>query len=151
MICIEHEKLLQRFENKNVDKVGIQFTDKHITGERWPPTHRVVEELYNFDKRSILLVGFAAKYAVDCLHCLMVRSEVFFLYAPTIDSNTGYVWMTQNHDDIIHVCLERNCLKLWFYKEADQLQVMFRRPLCRVDIFHAFSTHKLKGRMTEPV
>ena len=150
-VCIAHEMYMEPTGRKDVANVKVEFQSNRITGNLWPPTHPVVEELYNFDKRSILLVGLAAKYAVDCLHCLMVRSEVFFLYAPTIDSNTGYVWMTQNHDDIIHVCLERNCLKLWFYKEADQLQVMFRRPLCRVDIFHAFSTHKLKGRMTEPV
>ena len=91
MICIEHEKLLQRFENKNVDKVGIQFTDKHITGERWPPTHRVVEELYNFDTRSILLVWFTANGAINCISCLMLRLEVFVLYQDTVDPAFGYV------------------------------------------------------------
>ena len=98
-ICIEHESFLKRIENNNVEKAGIQFSDKHIIGELWPPTHRVVEEYYNFDTRSILLIGFTANDTFNCTSCLMIRSEVFFVYTDPVDPASGHVWMTQNHDD----------------------------------------------------
>nr|CCA22669.1 AlNc14C163G7819 [Albugo laibachii Nc14] len=118
-VCIEHEMYMKRTGKEDVEKVSIEYPVNRIT-------------------------GFAANNALDCICCLMVHSEVFFIYAPTIDSNTGYVWMTQNHDDIIHVCLERHCLKLWFYKEAEHLQAGFRRPLCLADIQYPFQKIKSK-------
>ena len=120
-ICIEHATYLKNVARQENGRGKVEFPLKHITGELWPPTHQVVKEHYDLEKRSILLVGFAAKDAIDCIKCLMVYSEVFFVFAPSVSPVSGYVWMTQNHDDIIQSCFHRDCSKLWFYDDVDQL------------------------------
>nr|CCA25360.1 AlNc14C293G10265 [Albugo laibachii Nc14] len=145
-VCEEHEEYMNPVFNQKRSNIEIQFPADYITGQLWPRTNPTRKDGFRPGKRAVLLVRIETKNVVTCFRCLVLRSDVFSVYAGFASSNTGYVWMTQNHDDIIRPCLHQDCSKLSCYYENQPLQLGYLRPLCNSDIDKHFPWQRPKTK-----
>ena len=139
-ICTQHIEYLKSSSEEAVDTPY-----KRIPDELWPPTYPGHHDHYDFDNRAVLLVRFMAEEAATCIRCLVLYSEGFFAFADGNPIRYGYVWMTQNHDNIIQICRMSASMKLWLYQGAEPLQPGDMLALCIADIQDFFpSIEKVK-------
>lgn len=123
LICSEHEQ----YSNEKREILVIQEQElvvfDRVTAGLWPPTHAALNSRGKFDGRDVLLVIFEAIETLDCLTCMMVRTEVFFLHAP-IKNRFGYLWMAQTHAKLIDMCISlKLCINAWYQKERKQADI----------------------------
>nr|CCA27049.1 AlNc14C448G11711 [Albugo laibachii Nc14] len=106
----QHLEYLQ----KKVGNFGNYYSNLvsgQVTNDLWPPTVVVLAGTSAFDERAIVLVEFEAGSAKHCIKCMVLRSEVFFVYVRQ-ETRYGYFWMTQNHKSIIGYSLENSCQEI---------------------------------------
>nr|CCA22269.1 AlNc14C148G7456 [Albugo laibachii Nc14] len=72
---------------------------------------------------NIALVRFAyvPSKQVDCIRCLMERSEAYLLYVAE-KTPDGYVWMRQAPVNILKSCLGKLCSSLTYDEQGVQIQ-----------------------------
>lgn len=69
------------------------------------------------------MVELEAIESEGCVSCMMLRTEVFFMYASK-KTRSGYLWMTQVHADLLDVCISKKaCTNLWYNEAGKKLVI----------------------------
>lgn len=77
----------------------------------------------SFDNRVTIMVELEATESEGCVSCMMLRADVFFMYAST-KIRSGYLWMTKVYADLLDVCISKKACTNLRYKEAGKKLVI---------------------------
>ncbi|KAL0587249.1 hypothetical protein ABG067_003100 [Albugo candida] len=140
MICSEHEQYWGEMKQSVVKNTDQMIPFNSLTSRLWPPARYTRG---NFDNRAILMVTFEAIHTESCVACIILRTEVFYFYAP-VNDRLGYLWMTQSHTQILQRCITKHrCINLWYQKAGKELTIrQGMRPWSNAELQLVFSTRK---------
>lgn len=89
----------------------------------WPLRSVDITQRETLLERPAMMVTYVATNPKACIRCLILRTQVFFSYEPKKYS-FGYVWMRQNHGDLLSPCVSENvCTELWYDEKFEYLDI----------------------------